>query len=90
MTRKRFIKLLMSRGVPRNRARAIAFLYNASGTPYKKAYSNYLLKTSFKSAISNLTKAIVTFSDKLNKTTKSFNKLAESFNKLNKGDTNEY
>ena len=44
MTRKRFIKLLMSNGVPIKRARDIAYQYNARKMPYKNAYTHYCLK----------------------------------------------
>lgn len=51
MTRKRFIKLLMSHGESLHSARAIAFLYNSSKTSYKEAYRNYLLRKSIKKVI---------------------------------------
>lgn len=38
MTRKRFIKLLMSHGISRNKAVEIAADYNSRNVPYKKAY----------------------------------------------------
>ena len=38
MTRKRFIKLLMSKGCSRNQAVEIAAYYNYSNIPYKRAY----------------------------------------------------
>ena len=41
MTRKRFVKLLMSYGEKPRDARAIAFKYNACGVPYKEAYRDY-------------------------------------------------
>lgn len=37
MTRKRFIKLLMSYGIQRNAAEAMARMYAASGMPYAEA-----------------------------------------------------
>lgn len=54
MTRKRFIKLLMSCGETPKMARAIAYLYNINGTPYKKAYSDYSRKTRVKTAMNSL------------------------------------
>lgn len=38
MTRKRFVKLLMSKGCSRNQAVEIAAYYNYSNIPYKRAY----------------------------------------------------
>lgn len=40
MTRKRFIKLLMSHGISRNEAVKIAADYNSRNIPYKTAYAN--------------------------------------------------
>lgn len=40
MTRKRFIKLLMSYGNSRNKAVKIAADYNSRNVPYKRAYEN--------------------------------------------------
>ena len=39
MTRKRFIKLLMSYGISRNEAVAIAADYNSRNVPYETAYA---------------------------------------------------
>lgn len=75
MTRKRFIKLLMSKGEPRNRARVIAFLYNVSGTPYKKAYSDYLLKTSLTRAAKAATRAFALFGCEIRAVTQAFKRL---------------
>lgn len=38
MTRKRFVKLLMSKGCSRNQAVEIAVYYNYNNVPYKTAY----------------------------------------------------
>lgn len=38
MTRKRFIKLLMSKGFSRNEAQQKAAFYNSRHIPYKRAY----------------------------------------------------
>ena len=48
MTKQRFIKLLMSHGEPRNRARTMALSYNSRGIPYTKAYHDYLFKNACK------------------------------------------
>ena len=40
MTRKRFIKLMMSYGNSRNKAVKIAAEYNSRNVPYKTAYAN--------------------------------------------------
>ena len=78
MTRKRFIKLLMSRGEQRDQARAIAFLYNVSGTPYKKAYSDYLLKTSLKRVAKNLSRAFGLVGKNIQSFVQAFNILDEA------------
>ncbi len=44
MSKKRFIKLLMSKGIQRNEAQKIAARYNSCNIPYEKAYSDFLLK----------------------------------------------
>lgn len=41
MTRKRFIKLLMSYGIPRNEAVETAAAYNSLNFPYERAYENW-------------------------------------------------
>lgn len=41
MTRKRFIKLMMSAGNSRNKAVKIAADYNSRNVPYDKAYSRF-------------------------------------------------
>ena len=41
MTRKRFIKLVMSYGIPRNDAVEIAADYNSRNIPYERAYEKY-------------------------------------------------
>ncbi len=48
MTRKRFIKLLMSWGESKRRAQTIAYLYHLRGEPYKSAYADYVLKKSLR------------------------------------------
>ena len=44
MSKKRFIKLLMSKGIQRNEAQEIAARYNSRNIPYEKAYTDFLLK----------------------------------------------
>lgn len=38
MKKKRFVKLLMSKGIQRNKAQQMAALYNSRHTSYKMAY----------------------------------------------------
>ncbi|MBO5969007.1 MAG: hypothetical protein J6S14_10985 [Clostridia bacterium] len=78
MTRKRFIKLLMSHGETPRSARAIAFLYNVSGTPYKKAYSDYCVKTSMQRAFASLGKAALKCGESISKVAQSLKKLTEA------------
>ena len=42
MTRKRFIKLLMSHGIPRNKAVEMAADYNSRNVPYEIAYERLI------------------------------------------------
>ena len=42
MTRKRFIKLLMSHGISRNKAVEIAADYNSRNVPYEIAYKKLI------------------------------------------------
>lgn len=41
MSRKRFIKLLMSHGISRNEAVKTAAAYNSLNFPYERAYENW-------------------------------------------------
>jgi hypothetical protein len=70
----------MMHGEQRDRARVIAFLYNANGTPYKKAYSDYLSKTSFKRATDTLAKVAFDFGKRIAEVAQSFRKFAEVIN----------
>lgn len=54
MTRKRFIKLLMSRGEQKRTAQATAYLYNARKVPYAKAYSDYRIRVQITKAFRRL------------------------------------
>ena len=47
MTKKRFIKLLMSKGKSRNEARQMASCYNSRNISYARAYSTYRLTIPF-------------------------------------------
>ena len=75
MTRKRFVKLLMSHGETPKSARTIALLYQSNKMPYKKAYSDYLFKTSFKRAMSRMAMSAA-------EATKSIKKVAEACKKM--------
>ena len=78
MTKKRFIKLLMSHGEQINRARAIAFLYNARGIPYKEAYRDYLFRTSFIRSMSKLGEACARLGTNIASAAQSLGKLANA------------
>lgn len=54
MTRKRFIKLLMSKGIQRNAAQEIAARYNSRNIPYAKAYKIFLISDSAKKGVAAL------------------------------------
>ena len=53
MTRKRFIKLLMSHGISRNKAVEIAADYNSRNVPYERAYSRIASSRGIISAFRN-------------------------------------
>ena len=61
MTRKRFIKLLMSHGESKRRAHDLAYKYNIFGMPYKSAYANYIVKKSLREAIESYRQARINF-----------------------------
>ena len=73
MTRKRFVKQLMSMGIQRNDANEIAFCCNEKGVPYQKA----LTHETFKYSIRNIGKALVDFAQSLKQATESFKAMAE-------------
>ena len=77
MTKKRFIKLLMSHGEQPHKARAIAFIYNSYKTPYKKAYSDYLLQVGTKRSFAKLSASCAKLGEGLIKCAQSLKKLTE-------------
>lgn len=82
MTKKRFIKLLMSKGESRNKARQIARAFNYCHKPYKKAYSQYLFEVSLKKSFGRL-------GDAARKAAESISKCAQSFKKFTEVIKNE-
>lgn len=77
MTRKRFIKLLMSHGETMRRARAIAFIYNSYKTPYKKAYSDYLLQVGVNRSFAKLSASCAELGEGLIRCAQLLKKLVE-------------
>lgn len=65
MTRKRFIKLLMSFGFDRNEAATAANLELAQGVPYAKALRKYKAVKHFPEAMSAFAQALRTLSDRM-------------------------
>lgn len=61
MSRKRFIKLLMSDGVSRNVAVELANYYNRRNIPYEKAYEKYKMHICFRLACKRMCSAIGAF-----------------------------
>ena len=61
MTRKRFIKLLMSHGVSRNEAVHLANYYNRRNIPYMKAYEKYKMRICVRLACKRISSAIGAF-----------------------------
>ncbi len=82
MTRKRFIKLLMSHGETLHSAKTIAYLYRSRDMSYKNAYSDYLSKTSIKRSFERLSKAAVKCGKALTSVVTAFNKLAFSMKEM--------
>lgn len=78
MTRKRFIKLLMSHGEQIHRAQAIAFLYNSRGIPYREAYADYYVKTSLTLALRSVSNSIVSVSNSFREMVSAFNEFAKA------------
>ena len=76
MTRKRFIKLAMARGVQKREAQKIALLYHAKNIPYEKAYRAFIL--------ARMTSSFVKFSVSCSKLSKSLQKLTQTIRKLGK------
>lgn len=83
MTRKRFIKLVMSYGKQRNEANTIAALYRLRGLPYKEAYKDYRLIYGFQSALNNLSKSARAFGDNIRKVAAAAEKMAAAINAQN-------
>lgn len=77
MTKKRFVKLLMSKGIQRNEAQKIAALYNSRNISYSTAYKLYVLSSSVKNSVAILLGAIENFSAAIKQTKDSLCTLAE-------------
>ena len=78
MTKKRFIKLLMSHGKQPREARMIALRYNARGMSYKKAYNFYYAETSLMRAILKIGKVSIKLGDSITNAAQSLKKFIES------------
>jgi hypothetical protein len=81
MTRKRFVKLLMSHGITRNDANEIAYSYNARNILYEQAYRTFLLTHSIKLNFKKLGDAFYMASVPIRQATVSFEKLKEALEK---------
>ena len=75
MTRKRFVKLLMSHGITRNEAQTIAKRYNARSFSYKHAYRTFLLTHSIKQNFKKMGEAFKMASASIRQVSASFDKL---------------
>lgn len=67
MTKKHFIKLVMSQGVQRNEANEIAERYNSRRFSYASAYINFIMKTRLKESFEILGEAVGNASDNLSR-----------------------
>ena len=81
MTRDRFIKLLMARGVEIRRARYIASKYNAWNVPYSEAYSDYLARQKVPAMVRQ---AFYRLGEAAEKLGNSFQTLQTAFEKFNR------
>ncbi len=77
MTRKRFVKQLMSVGMQRNEANEIALCYNLKGVPYQTA----LACETFKYNLRKVSKTFSLFTSSIKQVTESFKKMAEVLKK---------
>lgn len=76
MTRKRFIKLAMARGVQKREAQKIALLYHAKNIPYEKAYRASIL--------AGMARSFIRFGASCSEFSKSLLKLTQAIHKLGK------
>ncbi len=79
MTRKRFVKLLMSHGITRNEAHKTANRYNARNFSYKRAYRNFLLVHGFKQGFKKVSEAFKIASSSIRQASASFDELMEAY-----------
>ena len=79
MTRKRFVKLLMSKGIQRNVANGKAKTYISNGFSYEQAYRNFLLVYGIKSGFKKLGEAFSVANVSFRTLTKSIEKFKEGY-----------
>lgn len=78
MTKKRFIKLVMSQGVQRNEANEIAESYNSRGFSYVSAYRNFIIKTSLRESFEILGEVVGNAAEKLSRLICAFKERSEN------------
>ena len=81
MTRKRFVKLLMSQGITRNEANEKAKSYISNGFSYEKAYRNFLFVYGVKNGFKKLCEAFSVASVSFRTATVSIDKFKEAITK---------
>lgn len=79
MTKKRFIKLLMSTGVQRNKARQMALSYNSQNIPYANALDFYV-STTVSGVFRALGEALEGVTIAMSKVVQSFKNFTEAIN----------
>lgn len=79
MTRKRFVKLLMSHGITRNEAQTIAKRCISQHLSYEQAYRNFLLKQSVINSFRRLGESFQVANVSFRTLTKSIEKLKEGY-----------
>ncbi len=83
MTRKRFIKLVMSHGVSRNKAQEMARAFNSKNLPYEKAYRCFMLTYGVRKGFRELSMATSNFAARVRKTMAAFVRLSEAIKAAN-------
>lgn len=88
MTKKRFVKLLMSEGIQRNEAQQIAARYNSRNIPYTRAYSYYALGFGFRRGLKKVARSFENLGEQTKQALRSFAELQEALANAERGCKN--
>lgn len=81
MTRKRFVKLIMSHGVSRNRAQDLA-KYTRSKGPYKEGYETWKMVNNLSDPFSSISEAILKVGEEVSRLASSICAAVNSFSSV--------